>query len=95
MIRYTFKLGISRGKVKKLVKKLGVYKPTCFTVKNKKQIITISFNSEYLISNELQIKLKNYLNPEKKRNTLKRIKPKINYDESIFDSEFELIFKEN
>lgn len=95
MNRYTFKLGISRGKVKRLVKRLGVYKPSCFTVKKNKQIITISFNSEYIISNELQIKLKNYLNPEKKRITLKRKKAKINYDESIFDSEFELIFKEN
>lgn len=96
--RYHFKFNISRGKVKPILKKLGIYNPTCFVVINKNSESLISFHLDYKISNRLQNYIEKYLNSKKylnlNINKNRRNKKLVNYDESLYDQAFEIMMNQ-
>ena len=92
--RYNFKLGISRGKVKKILNSHDIKFPKGLVVKKLNNIDYISFTSDSKISSQKKFILGNDLNPKFKSHNARRSKL-VNYDESTFDSILQFLIEEN
>ena len=96
--RYSFKFNINRGKVKSILKILGIHNPTSFIVVNNNNGLFISFHSHHKISKKLYNNIEKYLNSKKylnlNINKNRRKKKLINYDESLYDHAFEFMMNQ-
>ena len=92
--RYNFKLGISRGKVKKILNSHDIKFPKGLVVKKLNNIDYISFTYEFKISSQKKFNLENDLNPKFKSNKSRRARV-VDYDERTFDSILQFLIEEN